>query len=91
MVVRTNRPTNERRSGRRRENAVNRQPVASSNLRDVGYDAASRTLEVGFKDGGVYQYYGVPPHIYRGLMSAGSKGGYLADHVKGIYRYRRVG
>lgn len=70
---------------------MHRQAVASSNLRAVGYDAAVQTLEVEFKDGGVYQYYGVPPYIYQGLMSAASKGGYLADHVKGVYRYRRIG
>lgn len=66
-------------------------PVASSNLRSVGYDANTQTLEVTFKDGGTYQYYGVPHHVYQGLMSAGSKGGYLANRVKGVYRYRRVG
>ncbi len=70
---------------------MKRFPVASSNLRSVGYDAASQTLEVEFKDSGVYQYYGVPEPVYQGLMGAGSKGGYLADYVRGVYRYRRVG
>lgn len=70
---------------------MNHQPVASSNLRSVGYDPNTHTLEVTFKDSGTYQYYGVPPHVYQALMSAGSKGGYLANRVKGVYRYRRVG
>lgn len=68
-----------------------RVPVVSSNLRSVGYDPATRVLEVEFHGGGIYQYFGVPEHVYRGLTSAGSKGGYLADHVKGVYGYRRVG
>lgn len=67
-----------------------RQPVSSSNLRSVGYLPASRTLEVEFRTGTVYHYVGVPEHIYHGLMRAGSKGGYLANRIKGRYRYRRV-
>ena len=31
-------------------------PVASSNVATVGYDEATNTLEVEFKDGSVYQY-----------------------------------
>lgn len=70
---------------------MNRQSVASSNLRSVGYDATSSTLEVAFNDGSIYQYYGVPQGVYQGLMGAGSKGSFLAAHIKGSYRYRRVG
>ncbi|MCK6565114.1 MAG: KTSC domain-containing protein [Dehalococcoidia bacterium] len=67
-----------------------RQPVSSSNLRSVGYDPTSNVLEVEFHGGSVYQYFGVPEHIHAGLMRAGSKGGYLADHVKDRFRYRQV-
>lgn len=70
---------------------MNRQSVASSHLRSVGYDAASQTLEIEFNDGGIYQYYGVPQGICQGLLGAASKGSYLAAHIKGRYRYRRVG
>ncbi len=68
-----------------------RVPVVSSNLRSVGYDPATHVLEVEFHRGGIYQYYSVPEHVHRRLMGAASKGGYLADHVKDVYRYRRVG
>ena len=40
-----------------------RQPVSSSNLASVGYDASSMTLEVGFNNGSVYQYYNVPANV----------------------------
>lgn len=69
---------------------MNRLAVTSSNLRSVGYDAAAQTLEVEFKDGSIYHYYGVPERVYQGLLAAGSKGGYLADQVKGVHRYRRI-
>lgn len=66
-------------------------PVSSSNIRDIGYDATTLTLEIGFRDGGVYQYFGVPSSVYHALMAASSHGSYLASHIKGRYRYRRVG
>ncbi len=68
-----------------------RQGVSSSNVRSVGYDRSTGTLEVEFHNGGVYQYYHVPESVYQGLMGAGSKGGYLNDHIKERYRYRKVG
>lgn len=67
-----------------------RQAVSSSNLRSVGYDSETSTLEVEFHNGGVYQYLGVPEHVYQGLLSAGSKGGYLNDRIKDRYRYRKI-
>ncbi len=53
-----------------------RQPVSSSMLRSVSYNAASETLEAEFNDGAVWRYYGVPEFIYHNLStpvrSAGS-------------------
>ncbi|MFF7055934.1 KTSC domain-containing protein [Achromobacter spanius] len=69
---------------------MDRQQVSSSNVKSVGYDAASETLEIEFNNGSVYQYFDVPERIYSELMSADSVGGYLAAHVKGIYRFSRV-
>lgn len=53
---------------------MNMIPVTSSNIHS----------------GGLYEYYGVPQSVYSSLMNASSKGGYLAAHIKGVYRYRRV-
>ncbi|HOE18890.1 MAG TPA: KTSC domain-containing protein [Syntrophorhabdaceae bacterium] len=64
--------------------------VSSSNLHSVGYDPASQTLRIKFRDGGVYDYYNVPVSRYTGLMSSGSKGSYHANHIKDHYRYRRI-
>ena len=69
---------------------MTREPVSSSSLVDVGYDPVTRTLEVGFKNGRIYQYFDVPEHIHGDLMNAGSPGGYLSSEVKGKYRYARV-
>jgi len=66
--------------------------VESRMLLSVGYDRETSTLEVEFRGGGVYQYFGVPETVYDGLLSAGSKGGYFDDNIKKAgYPYARVG
>ena len=68
-----------------------RQPVVSSDLRAVGYDAARQILEVEFHSGGIYQYFGVPSSVHGGLMQAGSKGRYFHAFIKDRYTYQKVG
>ena len=70
--------------------SINRIPVTSSNLRSVGYDPSSETLEVEFHDGGIYQYSGVPANIHDALMNAASHGKYFAANIRNSFRYRRV-
>jgi hypothetical protein len=69
---------------------MQRQPVSSSNLSSVGYDAESQTLEIEFHSGAVYQYYGVPKSVYIGLMQAASQGSYFHRHIRSQYEYRQV-
>jgi len=70
---------------------MHRQTVHSSNLSSVGYDTKSRTLEVEFLNGSVYQYSNVPNVLYNGLISASSKGQYFDRMIKkGGYICRRI-
>ncbi len=69
---------------------MKRQPVSSSSLRAVGYDLAAGILEVEFRSGGVYRYYGVPPEVYRELLNAPSKGKYFQEHIRDEFRYARA-
>ena len=71
---------------------INMTPVTSTNILAIGYDTASLTLQVEFKDGHVYQYFDVPVSVYEELMNppGGSHGSYLAAHIKGQYRYARL-
>lgn len=69
---------------------MNRISVISSNIASIGYEEESKTLEVEFKDGSVYQYYNVPLSEYEGIMSASSHGQYLHQHIKGNYSYEKV-
>jgi hypothetical protein len=69
---------------------MRREPVNSSNVAEVGYDEASSTLEVAFKNSGVYQYFDIPKHEYESLIAAPSIGQYINQNIKGKYRYARV-
>jgi hypothetical protein len=65
-------------------------PIESSHLKKVGYDAHSNTLTIEFKDGHIYEYYGVSPAIYSGLFAARSKGKYFAAEIQSKFRYSKV-
>ena len=64
--------------------------VASSNVKALGYDPQSETLEVDFLNGSRYQYYGVPQQMYERLMQTSSKGRFLHVYIKNSYAYSRV-
>ena len=64
-------------------------PVVSSSLASVAYDPLSWVLEVRFRRGGRYRYYGVAPHLYQQLLHADSKGQFFNRYVKDSYRYSR--
>ena len=69
---------------------MKRQIVASSNLRSVGYDEATHTLEIEFQNGRVYRYLEVPREVYEGLMKADSLGRYFNEYIRDDYPYSRA-
>ena len=62
----------------------------SSNIVRFGYDEEGRVLRVEFKNGSVYDYFDVPDQVFNGMKSASSVGQYLAQQVKGAFRYARA-
>jgi hypothetical protein len=62
----------------------------SSTIARIGYDAEALMMIVEFKTSGTYNYFDVPPPIFEGLRNAPSKGQYLAQQVKGRYRYAKA-
>ena len=69
---------------------MHRTPVVSSNLRSVGYDPSSKTLEIEFNSGGVYQYHNVPQTIYEQLMMASSHGKFFHALIRNVYGYSKI-
>ncbi len=70
---------------------MNRHQVASLNIRAIGYDTTTQTLEVEFQSGWVYQYYGVPEFLHQQIMQASSKGQFLNQYIRNACPYSRVG
>jgi hypothetical protein len=56
--------------------------VDSSAIRSVGYDAKTRTLEVEFSSGAVYDYFGVSARLWASFLDAPSKGVFFARRVR---------
>ncbi len=66
------------------------QPVSSSNIAAVGYDADNQTVYVQFLNGSTYAYKGVPAHEFENLRTAPSVGSYLNRNFKNVYPYERA-
>lgn len=64
--------------------------VSSTNLAAVGHDDERNVLRVAFRNGGTYEYYDVPKQEFDALMAASSHGQYLAQHIKGRFRYAKI-
>jgi hypothetical protein len=62
----------------------------SSNVLRFGYDEDNRILGVEFKNGTLYHYYDIPETIFNAMKNAPSKGQFLAQSIKGVYRYARI-
>ena len=69
---------------------MKRQSVESSNIRSVGYDEFLLVLEIEFKSGAVYRYYGVPAEVHDELINAESVGKYFNANVKSKYNFLKV-
>ncbi len=69
---------------------MERETVNSSTVLSIGYEPTSNTLEVEFKNGGLYQYYNVPESIYQQLAASESKGKFLHVYIKPVYPCSRI-
>jgi len=69
---------------------MKRERVRSSNIESIGYEPGGKTLEIEFKDGGIYQYVGVPEGTYAQLMGSHSKGRFFHQYIKDTYQCRKV-
>lgn len=65
--------------------------VQSSTIKSVGYDPASRELEVHFASGGRYRYQDVDAKTHAALMSAPSIGGHFHKHIRPKFTGTKLG
>ncbi|WP_029137102.1 KTSC domain-containing protein [Nakamurella lactea] len=66
---------------------MKRERVRSRAIVGVGYDRATNVLEIEFAgDGGIYQYFAVPPSVAAALLTAESAGRFVNEQIKPRYR-----
>lgn len=70
---------------------MEREYVQSSNIRSVGYDPNTSTLEVEFNSGAIWQYYDVLEGTYYEMKSASSIGKFFNANIKGQHSEGQVG
>lgn len=64
---------------------MKRKAVESSAIVSVGYDLKSKTLEIEFPSGHVYQYLDVPAVEHKTFIHADSLGQYFNAEIKDCY------
>ena len=69
---------------------MKREPVQSSAIRSIGYDAQNHVIEIESINGRTYQYLNVPEFLYRGLMLARSKGEYFGRRINNRFHSMEV-
>jgi hypothetical protein len=66
-------------------------PVNSTLLASVSYQVVGAFLDLEFRDGALYRYFGVPSEIYEGLLASASKGSYFNRQIRGAFQYALLG
>lgn len=69
---------------------MSRAPVESSSVASVGFSSAHNRLEIEFRNGLSYQYFGVPRALYEQLLAATSKGAFVSGLIRGRFPYKRI-
>ena len=63
--------------------------VESSNIKFVYYDSDSKTLDVGFKNRTIYQYFLVPLDLYMEFRNAESKGKFFHKYIRSEFEFEK--
>lgn len=65
--------------------------LESSNLKQADFDPMMGTLTIGFVNGTVYEFYGVPEDLYQKLLDASSPGKFFLSQIKGKFDFAKRG
>ena len=64
--------------------------VESACITAIAFSIEENVLQLEFRNGLAYEYFGVPAALYRDLLSAQSKGAFIARFIRGHFRFRRI-
>lgn len=59
-------------------------------VRSVGYDTATREMEIELVSGHIYSYRDVPPFLYEGLLAAKSKGAFFNGKIARRFKFEQL-
>lgn len=66
----------------------------STTIHRVDYNEKDKALEIEFRSGNVYRYYGVPPRLWKvfGLYTecGGSPGSFFNEYIKGAFTSEKI-
>jgi hypothetical protein len=71
-------------------NVIVRAPIESSCIAAVGFAPTARILEIEFRSGAVYRYFGVSAEDHAALINASSEGAHLNAFIRRRYLETRV-
>ena len=69
---------------------ANRVCLDSSALTAVSFSPEGNVLEVEFRNGQTYEYFGVSCSLYEQLLTASSKGSFLGRFIRNCFPFRRI-
>lgn len=61
---------------------MQRNPVNSSNISEVGYDSKTKVLEIKFHRGGIFQYHPITEEAYNTFINSKSLGKWFYENIK---------
>ena len=59
--------------------------VMSTDIKSIGYDEPTHTLEIEFLDSSILQYQNVPKIAHLALMTAQAKGLHYLTEIKNVF------
>lgn len=69
-------------------------PIISSQIAQLGHDAASSTMRVVFTNGSIYEYANVSRELFEELLAAPSVGSHFSKVIKknpSTYPFTKIG
>ena len=64
--------------------------VESACIASIAFSIEENVLQLEFRNGLAYEYFGVPAALYTDLLSAQSKGAFVTRFIRGCFPFRRL-
>ena len=64
--------------------------VESACIASIAFSIEENVLQLEFRNGLAYEYFGVPASLYSDLLSAQSKGTFVTRFIRGHFPFRRL-